>query len=131
MKQEILVAGLGVTGIATAKAVAKLGKQVLVFEEDASAAMQSKANELRLIANIEVTFIQPEVLPKLIITSPGWKPNHPVLIRALSSGCEVISEVEYAWRIDQERAKPKIWVGLTGTNGENYDCEYGRGYFSC
>lgn len=69
MKQEILVAGLGVTGIATAKAVAKLGKQVLVFEEDASAAMQSKANELRLIANIEVTFIQPEVLPKLIITS--------------------------------------------------------------
>ncbi len=118
MKQEILVAGLGVTGIATAKALAKLGKQILVFEEDASAAMQSKANEISLIANIEVTFIQPEVLPKLIITSPGWKPNHPVLIRALSSGCEVISEVEYAWRIDQESAKPKIWIGLTGTNGK-------------
>jgi UDP-N-acetylmuramoylalanine--D-glutamate ligase len=54
----------------------------------------------------------------LIITSPGWKPSHPVLIHALSSGCEVISEVEYAWRIDQESAKPKTWIGLTGTNGK-------------
>ena len=94
MKQEILVAGLGVTGAATAKALAKLGKQILVYEEDNSAAMQNKANEMRLIANIEVTFTQPEILPKLIITSPGWKPDHPVLIRGLSSGCEVISEVE-------------------------------------
>ena len=118
MKQEILVAGLGVTGAATAKALAKLGKQILVYEEDNSAAMQNKANEMRLIANIEVTFTQPENLPKLIITSPGWKPDHPVLIRGLSSGCEVISEVEYAWRIDQESIKPKIWIGLTGTNGK-------------
>ncbi len=118
MKQEILVAGLGVTGIATAKALAQLGKNILVYEENSSAAMQSKADELRLIANIDVTFTQPETLPKLIITSPGWKPNHPVLIHALSSGCEVISEVEYAWRIDQKSAKPKTWVGLTGTNGK-------------
>jgi len=118
MKQEILVAGLGVTGVATAKALAKLGMQILVYEEDASAAMQSKASEIRLNSNIEVTFIQPEILPKLVITSPGWRPNHPVLISALSSGCEVISEVEYAWRIDQESSKPKIWVGLTGTNGK-------------
>lgn len=118
MKQEILVAGLGVTGVSTAKALAQLGKNILVYEENSSAAMQSKADELRLIANIDVTFTQPENLPKLIITSPGWKPNHPVLIHALSSGCEVISEVEYAWRIDQKSAKPKTWVGLTGTNGK-------------
>ena len=118
MKQEILVAGLGVTCVATAKALAQLGKNILVYEENSSAAMQSKADELRLIANIDVTFTQPENLPKLIITSPGWKPNHPVLIHALSSGCEVISEVEYAWRIDQKSAKPKTWVGLTGTNGK-------------
>jgi UDP-N-acetylmuramoylalanine--D-glutamate ligase len=71
-----------------------------------------------LIENIHVTFTQPETLPKLIITSPGWKPTHPVLIHALSSGCEVISEVEYAWRLDQKSSKPKTWVGLTGTNGK-------------
>ena len=68
MKQEILVAGLGVTGVATAKSLAKLGKSVLVYEEDSSAAMQIKADEIRLIANIDVTFAQPETLPKLIIT---------------------------------------------------------------
>ncbi len=118
MKQEILVAGLGVTGVATAKALAKLGKNVLVYEENSTAEMQIKADEIKLIANIDVTFKIPETLPKLIITSPGWKPNHPVLILALSSGCEVISEVEYAWRIDQESAKPKTWIGLTGTNGK-------------
>lgn len=118
MEHEILVAGLGVTGAATAKALAKLGKSILVYEEDASAAMKSKADELKLISNIDITFVQPEILPKLIITSPGWKPNHPVLISALSRGCEVISEVEYAWRLDQKKAKPKIWVGLTGTNGK-------------
>ena len=59
MKQEILVAGLGVTGVATAKALAQLGKNILVYEENSSAAMQSKADELRLIANIDVTFTQP------------------------------------------------------------------------
>jgi UDP-N-acetylmuramoylalanine--D-glutamate ligase len=80
--------------------------------------MQTKADGIRLIENIHVTFTQPETLPKLIITSPGWKPNHPVLIHALSSGCEVISEVEYAWRLDQKSSKPKTWVGLTGTNGK-------------
>jgi glycine/D-amino acid oxidase-like deaminating enzyme len=47
MKQEILVAGLGVTGVATAKCLAKLGKNVLVYEEDSSAAMQTKAEEIR------------------------------------------------------------------------------------
>jgi UDP-N-acetylmuramoylalanine--D-glutamate ligase len=118
MKQDILVAGLGVTGVATAKALAKLGNNILVYEEDSSDAMQIKAEEIRSIANIEVTFTQPKTLPKLIITSPGWKPNHPVLLHAISSGCEVISEVEYAWRIDQKSAKPKTWVGLTGTNGK-------------
>jgi len=118
MEQEILVAGLGVTGVATAKALAKIGKTVLVYEENASTSMQTKANELKLNTNIDVTFEQPEILPKLIITSPGWKPNHPVLVRALSSGCEVISEVEYAWRLDHEKPKPKVWIGLTGTNGK-------------
>lgn len=129
MKQEILVAGLGVTGVATAKALAQLGKNILVYEENSSSAMQSKADELRLIANIDVTFTQPETLPKLIITSPGWKPNHPVLIHALSSGCEVISEVEYAWRIDQKSAKPKTWVGLTGTNGKTTTVEMTEAIF--
>jgi len=56
MKQEILVAGLGVTGVATAKSLPTLGKSVLVYEEDSSAAMQIKADEIRLIANIDVTF---------------------------------------------------------------------------
>ena len=53
----------------------------------------------------------------LVVTSPGWRPDSPILREALEHGIPVWSEVELAWRL-----RPNIgaapWLAVTGTNGK-------------
>ena len=37
----------------------------------------------------------------LVVTSPGWRPDSPLLVSAASAGIEVIGDVELAWRLDR------------------------------
>ncbi|MFP3969602.1 UDP-N-acetylmuramoyl-L-alanine--D-glutamate ligase, partial [Actinomadura fulvescens] len=50
----------------------------------------------------------------LVVTSPGWRPDVPLLTAAARAGIEVIGEVELAWRL----AGAAPWLALTGTNGK-------------
>jgi UDP-N-acetylmuramoylalanine--D-glutamate ligase len=52
----------------------------------------------------------------LVVTSPGWRPSHPLFASAAARGIEVIGEVELAWRLRAPGAPP--WLALTGTNGK-------------
>jgi UDP-N-acetylmuramoylalanine--D-glutamate ligase len=55
--------------------------------------------------------------PDLVVTSPGWRPDHPVLAGAARTGVPVWSEVELAWRMRPvTTAVP--WLTVTGTNGK-------------
>jgi UDP-N-acetylmuramoylalanine--D-glutamate ligase len=55
--------------------------------------------------------------PDLVVTSPGWRPDAPVLSGASRAGVPVWSEVELAWRMRRVvGAAP--WLTLTGTNGK-------------
>ena len=59
-----------------------------------------------------------EVLPpdtELVVTSPGWRPTHPLFAQAAARGVPVWGEVELAWRL-RDPAVP--WLGVTGTNGK-------------
>ncbi len=119
---QLLVAGLGVTGAATARALVKLGYSVTVFEERDDADHRELARELSP-EGIEVTFTPPTEFPEQVITSPGWRPDHPVLMSALKHGARVLGEIEFAFLHDQlsfhEGKTPKrIWIGITGTNGK-------------
>jgi UDP-N-acetylmuramoylalanine--D-glutamate ligase len=55
---------------------------------------------------------------ELVVTSPGWRPDHPLLVAAAAAGVEVIGEVELAWRLQAERGASTPWLALTGTNGK-------------
>jgi UDP-N-acetylmuramoylalanine--D-glutamate ligase len=64
-----------------------------------------------------------EVVPDgtdLVVTSPGWRPDAPLLADAARRGVEVIGEPELAWRLrlgaDDGTAAP--WLAVTGTNGK-------------
>lgn len=119
---RILVAGLGVTGVATARSLVKLGFEVSVFEERDDAQHREIAAEL-LDLGVEVSFEIPEAFPGQVITSPGWRPDHPVLVRALAQGARVISEVEFAYLHDKKefqagKSPKRYWIGITGTNGK-------------
>jgi UDP-N-acetylmuramoylalanine--D-glutamate ligase len=51
-----------------------------------------------------------------VVTSPGWRPDAPLLADAAPRGIEVIGETELAWRLRAPDAPP--WLAVTGTNGK-------------
>jgi UDP-N-acetylmuramoylalanine--D-glutamate ligase len=52
-----------------------------------------------------------------VVTSPGWRPDQPLLAAATVAGIPVWGEVELAWRLrPSEGAAP--WLTVTGTNGK-------------
>ncbi len=53
---------------------------------------------------------------ELVVTSPGLRPTHPLLVTASVRGVPVWGEVELAWRLRGPDAAP--WLAVTGTNGK-------------
>ncbi|MBD4391822.1 UDP-N-acetylmuramoyl-L-alanine--D-glutamate ligase, partial [Xanthomonas citri pv. citri] len=89
---------------------------------------RARAETLRIVGVREVlldraaTQALPEVdgaAADLVVTSPGWRPDQPLLMAAHAAGLPIWSDVELAWRL-RERAGRKTadWVCLTGTNGK-------------
>ncbi|WP_333619868.1 UDP-N-acetylmuramoyl-L-alanine--D-glutamate ligase [Dietzia sp.] len=56
----------------------------------------------------------------LVVTSPGWRPDSPLLRAAADAGIPVWGDVELAWRADSEGhfGAPRTWLAVTGTNGK-------------
>ncbi|GAA5052833.1 UDP-N-acetylmuramoylalanine--D-glutamate ligase [Thermocatellispora tengchongensis] len=113
-----VVAGLGVSGRAAARALAERGARVVVLEAREGERQRAAAAELAPLG-VEVRFGEFEHPPEgasLLVTSPGWRPDHPLLVAAARRGVEVIGEVELAWRLRGPGAAP--WLALTGTDGK-------------
>ncbi|MDR0783840.1 MAG: UDP-N-acetylmuramoyl-L-alanine--D-glutamate ligase [Propionibacteriaceae bacterium] len=116
---RVCIAGLGASGFSAADVLLHYGAQVRVIEGADSPSLQDKAHLLEILG-AEVTLGAPEAtLPDcdLVITSPGWRPNHPILAAATARGIPIWGDVELAWRFQQpDRIVP--WLAVTGTNGK-------------
>jgi UDP-N-acetylmuramoylalanine--D-glutamate ligase len=99
---NVVVCGLGVTGRAVVDVVADLGATVTPYD-DANGSAPPALHEV-----------------DLIVTSPGLRPSHPLLVGAASAGVPVWGDVELAWRLTQP---PTRWLGITGTNGKTTTTE--------
>ncbi|MGW1894818.1 UDP-N-acetylmuramoyl-L-alanine--D-glutamate ligase [Streptomyces sp. NPDC002004] len=116
--QHITVAGLGVSGISAARALAGLGATVSVVDGGDGEALRAKAAELAELG-VAVRLGDAETLPEgtdLVVTSPGWKPSSPLFRAAAEAGVDVVGDVEIAWRLRGPDAAP--WLAVTGTNGK-------------
>ncbi|HEX3781532.1 MAG TPA: UDP-N-acetylmuramoyl-L-alanine--D-glutamate ligase [Pseudonocardiaceae bacterium] len=113
---RVLVAGAGVTGAPTAKALLALGAEVTVTDASAEK-LAALATELPAI-DTALGLTEPPAGTRLVVTSPGWRPSTPLLAAAAEAGIEVIGEVELAWRICATDADPPTWLVVTGTNGK-------------
>ncbi|HTR69762.1 MAG TPA: UDP-N-acetylmuramoyl-L-alanine--D-glutamate ligase [Mycobacteriales bacterium] len=115
--RRVVVAGLGTSGMASARALLDLGVEVLVVDERSGDRVAESAAELRdLGAAVRLGDALSPVTADLIVTSPGWRPDQPLLVDAVREGIEVIGEPELAWRLRPADAAP--WLGVTGTNGK-------------
>ncbi|MFI0467562.1 UDP-N-acetylmuramoyl-L-alanine--D-glutamate ligase [Saccharopolyspora sp. 5N102] len=115
--RNVLVAGAGVSGRSAAEALLAAGAAVTVTDASADrlvalASLQAQGAEL--VAGL----VEPPTGTDLVVTSPGWRPDAPLLAAAVAAGVEVIGEVELAWRLDQEKEVPARWLAVTGTNGK-------------
>ena len=102
--KSCLVIGAGVTGRAVHEALLNFGAISKIFDENVTE-KSDVINEL------------PKGI-ELAIVSPGWKMDHPVILKLKSTGTEVIGEIDFAWKIKQVLAPNQKWIALTGTNGK-------------
>lgn len=114
----VCVAGLGVSGRAAARVLAARGARVTAVDAGDGDEQRAQAAELEE-RGVAVRLGDGETLPEgtgLVVTSPGWRPDAPLLAAAAAAGVEIIGEVELAWRLRPEGAAP--WLAITGTDGK-------------
>ena len=116
MNAPLAIFGLGRSGLGVAKAEQKRGGHPHVFDQGNPDTI-AKKELLEEAKNLPISFNWNGDLPepyKTLVVNPAVPRTHPFLARALENGVEVISEIEYAYRI----ARAPI-VAITGTNGKS------------
>lgn len=109
--KRILVAGAGVTGTACARALEKRGSLVTIVDEKVTA-----LEGFKVINPAAVNFSNFD----LLLVSPGWREDHPVVLAARAARIALINEVDLAWSLKPANQK---WIALTGTNGKTTTVE--------
>ena len=119
---RILVTGFGVSGYAIADQTMQRGARVLVVDGADTPALRERAEILEVLGvEVRLGAEHTRALPAdreidLVVTSPGWRPDQPLLAAAAARGIPVWSEIELARRM--QAADGPAWLGITGTNGK-------------
>ncbi len=114
--KNILVVGLGVTGVATARFLTNRGASVTVTDQKKEQEMGSEELLIRdLGIRIELGLHRIETFEKadLIVVSPGVPHTIVPIKKAKERGVPVIGEIEFASRFIAEPI-----IAVTGTNGK-------------
>ena len=105
--RKIAVVGAGITGAAIAKYLINRGITPIILDD--------KSKTIEGIGS-QSSFDEEGL--DLAIVSPGWNENHPIIQKLRATNTELISEIDFAWRVKLEVAPLQKWVSLTGTNGK-------------
>ncbi|ERN40169.1 UDP-N-acetylmuramoylalanine--D-glutamateligase [Rubidibacter lacunae KORDI 51-2] len=113
-----LVIGLGRSGIAAARVLARDGWRVTLCDRSDTPPLQLRAASL-VAEGIEVRLgadpvLEPAAPPQRLVASPGVPWDAPILVRARQLGVDTLGELELAWRY----LRDSPWIGITGTNGK-------------
>lgn len=116
----VLVTGAGVSGEGTIKLLRDLGCPEIHLVDDS-------AERGRPLADAHgVEWCGSDVARGLlsdaaaVVTSPGWRPDTPLLVDAADAGVPVVGDVAVAFAGDRAGAwgAPRTWLVVTGTNGK-------------
>lgn len=114
---RVAVLGAGRSGLAVAGAVVAQGGQAAVYDAKPANQLREQEAELNalgvgLVAQYTAPFSKDQA--DILVTSPGVDSRSPILVQTKGNGVEIVSEIEFAYRI----AKAPI-VAVTGTNGKS------------
>ncbi len=125
---RVVVTGITKTGFSAADTLAELGARVVVVAASDDDAARRNADTLRIVGVQDVLLGEQTstTLPlvagepaELVVTTPGMRPSHPLLVQAAEAGIPIWGDIELAWRV-RTRAGRKTadWITITGTNGK-------------
>ncbi len=122
---RVVVAGIGVSGFAAADALLERGARVVVVDPREGEAQRERGivldtlgADIRLGADAVTGLPLVEKEPaELLIVSPGWDDDRPVVAAATAAGLPVWAEAELAWRM-RARTGAAPWLSITGTRGK-------------
>jgi UDP-N-acetylmuramoylalanine--D-glutamate ligase len=123
---RVLVTGARVTGLSAARFLVDLGARVTVTDSSASQLETVAATPLKHAVQLVPGLQAPPPGTDLVVTSPGLRPDTPVLVAAKRAGVPVIGDVTLARWVDCARSglrpgpgqAPAEWLVVTGTNGK-------------
>ena len=125
--RPVVVVGLGVTGQSVVRVLTGRGVSVTAVDSRDDAERHDLATGLDrdgVRVRLGPAELGPEArLPSdvgLVVTSPGLRPDTPLLATAVAAGVEVIGDVELAWRLRPvlPTGGHQQWLAVTGTNGK-------------
>ena len=122
---RVVVAGIGVSGFAAADALLERGAKVVVIDPRSEQSQRERGIVLDTLgADIRLGPDAVRELPtvagepaELLVISPGWDDDQPVLRQALAAGLPVWGEAELAWRM-RPATGAAPWLSITGTRGK-------------
>lgn len=107
--RNILVLGAGVTGNSVARFLKSQGAKVTLTDDNTTDAVKPETVDLQ---NFDAAVI-----------SPGWRQDHPLVVKILNSSLELLNEIDIAWNLRTLRAPSQKWIAVTGTNGKTTTVE--------
>ena len=99
--KNILVLGAGVTGNSVARFLKSQGAIVTLTDDNSADAVKP--------ADVDVQKFDAAVI------SPGWRQDHPLVVKVLNSSLELLNEIDIAWNLRTVRAPGQKWIAVTGT----------------
>lgn len=116
LNKNVLVIGLGVSGISTIKALNKLGAIIWVTDTRTEEELEEvfiALGDIPIVKKIGISNLDLNQID-LIIKSPGVPPGIPIIKNAIIEGIEVISDIELSYRLKSS----DNFIAITGTNGK-------------
>ena len=119
--RSALVYGLGLSGVAAARALCDRGVDVVAVDGRPAADLSAPARELlqngRVLALLDERRSELPTEVDAVVLSPGVPPDRPLLRLARARDTPILAEVELAYRL-LEASAPTL-VAITGSNGKS------------
>jgi len=120
--KQVLVLGLGDTGLSMALYLSRQGARVHVADSRAAPPMASRLTELVPTAVLHTGPFRADLFQKiaLIAISPGVDKREPLIAKAVAGGVPIVGDIElFAKALNQlaDDVRPRV-IGITGSNGK-------------
>lgn len=107
IQYPVAIFGAGVSGRAAAELLHRLGASIEIFDEKNSSDVQGKFTA------------SDASIHRVVVCSPGFRPDHPWLETARRGGCRILGEVDLSALLWRGRI-----IAVTGTNGKTTLSEF-------